>query len=69
MAEIKGIIVKNDPGRERKRKRQQLNFSIPTELHLDIKDLLVIYQRKNDVKINLKDFYELILASGVKSCL
>ena len=66
MAEIKGIIVKNDPGKKRKRKKQQLNFSISTGLHLDVKDLLTSVQRRRNVKINLNDFYEEILAKGVR---
>ena len=58
------LITRNDV----KQIRQQLNFSIPNELHLDIKDLHVIEQRKSG-KSNLKDFYEQILAKGVKEWL
>ena len=51
-----------------KKRRQQLNFSISRELHLDIKDLHVIEQRKKG-KSNLKDFYEKILTKGVREWL
>ena len=64
MAEKTKIIIRNDV----KKKRQQLNFSISRELHLDIKDLHVIEQRKNG-RSNLKDFYEKILAKGVREWL
>ena len=64
MAEKTKIILRNDV----KKKRQQLNFSISREMHLDIKDLHVIEQRKSG-KSNLKDFYEQILAKGVKEWL
>ena len=60
----KKIILRNDV----KKKKQQLNFSISRELHLDIKDLHVIDQRKKG-KSNLKDFYEKILIKGVKEWL
>ena len=52
-----------------KKKRQQLNFSIDRELHLDIKDLHVIEQRKHKVKINLADFLEAIMGKGVREWL
>ena len=52
-----------------KKNRQQLNFSIPMELHLDIKDLHTIEQRKRGIKLNLKDFFEEIIAKGVKEWL
>ena len=64
MSEKTKLIIRNDV----KKKRQQLNFSIPNELHLDIKDLHIIEQRKSG-KSNLKDFYEQILAKGVKEWL
>jgi len=66
---IKGMILKNDPGKKRKMKRQQLNFSIDRELHLDIKDLHTIEQRKRGSKFNLQDFFEEIVAKGVKEWL
>ena len=66
MAEIKGMILKNDPGKKRKMRRQQLNFSVSTNLHLDVKDLHTSVQRRRGIKINLKDFYEEILAKGVR---
>ena len=66
---IKGMILKNDPGKKRKMKRQQLNFSIDRELHLDIKDLHTIEQRKRGSKFNLQDFFEEIIAKGVKEWL
>ena len=59
------IILRNDM----KKKRQQLNFSIDRELHLDIKDLHVIEQRKHGVKINLADFLEAIMGKGVREWL
>ena len=65
MAEKTKIILRNDPAKN----RQQLNFSIPRELHLDIKDLHTIEQRKRGVKFNLKDFFEEIIAKGVKEWL
>ena len=65
MAEKTKIIIRNDV----KKNRQQLNFSIPMELHLDIKDLHTIEQRKRGVKFNLKDFFEEIIAKGVKEWL
>ena len=65
MAEKTKIIIRNDV----KKKRQQLNFSIPRELHLDIKDLHTIEQRKRGIKLNLKDFFEEIIAKGVKEWL
>jgi len=65
MAEKTKIILRNDV----KKKRQQLNFSIDRELHLDIKDLHTIEQRKRGVKFNLQDFFEEIIAKGVKEWL
>ena len=59
------IIIRNDV----KKKRQQLNFSIPRELHLDIKDLHTMEQRKRGAKFNLKDFFEEIIAKGVREWL
>ena len=64
MSEKTKLIIRNDV----KKRRQQLNFSIPNELHLDIKDLHIIEQRKSG-KSNLKDFYEQILAKGVREWL
>ena len=64
MAEKTKFMLRNDV----KKKRQQLNFSISRELHLDIKDLHVIEQRKKG-KSNLKDFYEKILTKGVREWL
>ena len=65
MADKKKIILRNDV----KKKRQQLNFSIDRELHLDIKDLHTIEQRKRGVKFNLQDFFEEIIAKGVREWL
>ena len=65
MAEKTKIILRNDV----KKKRQQLNFSIDRELHLDIKDLHTIEQRKRGLKFNLQDFFEEIIAKGVKEWL
>ena len=61
----KKIILRNDPAKN----RQQLNFSISRELHLDIKDLHTMEQRKRGVKSNLKDFFEEIIAKGVREWL
>ena len=65
MPEKTKIILRNDV----KKKRQQLNFSIPRELHLDIKDLHTLEQRKRGVKFNLKDFFEEVIAKGVREWL
>ena len=65
MPEKTKIIIRNDV----KKKRQQLNFSIDRELHLDIKDLHTIEQRKRGLKFNLQDFFEEIIAKGVKEWL
>ncbi len=65
MAEKTKMIIRNDV----KKKRQQLNFSIDRELHLDIKDLHTIEQRKRGIKFNLKDFFEEIIAKGVREWL
>ena len=65
MPEKTKIILRNDV----KKKRQQLNFSIDRELHLDIKDLHTIEQRKRGFKFNLQDFFEEIIAKGVKEWL
>ena len=65
MSEKTKIILRNDV----KKKRQQLNFSIDRELHLDIKDLHTIEQRKRGVKFNLQDFFEEIVAKGVREWL
>ena len=65
MSEKTKIIIRNDV----EKKRQQLNFSISRELHLDIKDLHTMEQRKRGVKFNLKDFLEEIIAKGVKEWL
>ena len=63
--EKKKIILRNDV----QKKRQQLNFSIDRELHLDIKDLHTMEQRKRGHRFNLKDFYEEILQKGVREWL
>ena len=65
MPEKTKIILRNDV----KKKRQQLNFSIDRELHLDIKDLHTIEQRKRGSKFNLQDFFEEIIAKGVREWL
>ena len=61
----KKIIIRNDV----KKKKQQLNFSISRELHLDIKDLHTMEQRKRGIKFNLKDFFEEVIAKGVREWL
>ena len=65
MAEKTKMILRNDPAKN----RQQLNFSIPRELHLDIKDLHTLEQRKRGMKFNLKDFFEEVIAKGVREWL
>ena len=57
------IIIRNDV----KKKRQQLNFSIDNALHLDVKELHVRELQKGD-KSKLSEFYEMIVAWGVKAC-
>ncbi len=63
--EKKKIILRNDPAK----KRQQVNFSIDRALHLDIKDLHNMEQRRRGQKSNLQDFFEELLAKGVKEWL
>ena len=65
MSEKTKIILRNDV----KKKRQQLNFSIDRELHLDIKDLHIIEERKRGVKIKLADFQAEIMVKGVREWL
>ena len=74
MTKIKGMILKNDPGKKRKKpNRQQLNFSIENTLHMDVKELhLRETKRRYGVgrkKFNLSEFYEMIIAKGVKEWL
>ena len=59
------MIIRNDV----KKNRQQLNFSMPMELHLDIKDLHTLEQRKRGMKFNLKDFFEEVIAKGEREWL
>ena len=66
---IKGMILKNDPGKKRRMEKQQVNFSIDRELHLDIKDLHTIEERKRGVKIKLADFQAEIMMKGVREWL
>ena len=65
MSENKKIILRNDVAK----KRQQVNLSVPRELHLDLKDLHTMEQRKRVHRFNLKDFYEEILQKGVREWL
>ena len=62
--EKKKIIIRNDV----KKKRQQINLSIDKNLHLDVRELHVREQRINKrvKKFNLSEFYEMIIAKGVK---
>ena len=55
------IILRNDV----KKKKQQLNFSIDKDLHLDVKALHVRELQKGK-KFNLSEFYEMIVAKGVR---
>ena len=56
----KKIIVRNDM-----KKKQQLNFSIDKNMHLDVKELHVRELQKGK-KFNLSEFYEMIIAKGVR---
>ena len=60
------IILRNDV----KKKRQQLNFSIDNNLHLDVRELhLRETKRRNGregKRFNLSEFYEMIIAKGVR---
>ena len=58
----KKIIIRNDV----KKKRQQLNFSIDSTMHLDIKELHLREQKKRQTRFNLADFLEEIIAKGVR---
>ena len=62
--EKKKIIIRNDV----KKKRQQINLSIDKNLHLDVRELHVREQRINKrvKKFNLSEFYEMIIAKGVR---
>ena len=55
------IIIRNDM----KKKRQQLNFSIDNDMHLDVKELHVRELQKGK-KFNLSEFYEMIVAKGIR---
>ena len=57
------IMIRNDM----KKKKQQLNFSIENKLHLDVKELHVRELKKGE-KFTLMEFYEMIVAWGVKTC-
>ena len=59
--EIQKIILRNDM----KKKKQQLNFSIENKLHLDVKELHVRELKKGN-KCTLMEFYEMIIAKGVR---
>ena len=48
-----------------KKKRQQLNFSIDIDLHLDVKELHLRELQKGE-KFNLSEMYERILAKGIR---
>ena len=64
------IILRNDVKKKRQqvnKKRQQLNFPIDHKLHLDVKELHVRELQKGN-KFNLSEFYEMIVAWGVKAC-
>lgn len=58
------IILRNDPA-----KKQQVNFAITRELHLDIKDLHTMEERKRNKKIKLADFQAEVMAKGVREWL
>ena len=77
MPEKTKIILRNDPAKNRIKKnpknRQQLNFSINNSLHLDVKELhLREIKRRNKrfgKRFNLSEFYEMVIAKGVKEWL
>ena len=76
MAEKTKIILRNDPSKNRIKKdpnRQQLNFSINNSLHLDVKELHLREIKKRNKrfgkKFNLSEFYEMIIAKGVREWL
>tara|TARA_Y100000593_G_C4280130_1_gene322331 strand:+ start:28 stop:249 length:222 start_codon:yes stop_codon:yes gene_type:complete len=71
MQKSEKVILRNDPAKKRlqNQEKQQLNFSIKRELHLDIKDLHIMEQRKRNAKIKLSDFMEEIVAKGVREWL
>ena len=54
------IILRNDM-----KKKQPLNFSIDKSLHLDVKELHV-REQKGGKKFNLSEFYEMLVAKGVR---
>ena len=54
------IILRNDM-----KKKQQLNFSIDKNMHLDVKELHVRELQKGK-KFSLSEFYEMIVAKGVR---
>ena len=58
--EIQKIIIRNDM-----KKKQPLNFSIDKGLHLDVKELHV-REQKGGKKFNLSEFYEMLIAKGVR---
>ena len=69
MAGIKGMILKNDPGRKRRMKRKkykQLNFWIPIEIALEFDELLVIEQRKQKRTIKKADLWSQIAVKGIR---
>ena len=57
----KKLIIRNDV----KKKRQQLNFPVDHKLHLDVKELHLRELKKGN-KSNLSEFYEMIVAKGVR---
>ena len=74
MSNKKKIILRNDPAKNRKNPdRQQLNFSINNDLHLDVKELHLRETKKRNKRFgkrfNLSEFYEMIIAKGVREWL
>ena len=63
------MIIRNDV----KKKRQQLNFSIDRELHLDVKELHLREAKKINKRFGkrfyLAEFYEMVIAKGVREWL
>ena len=74
MSDKKKLILRNDPARNRIKKdpdRQQINISINNVLHLDVKELHLREMKKSKrrfgKRFNLSEFYEMIIAKGVKA--
>ena len=58
---------------KKRKRRQQLNFSINTDLHLDVKELHLRETKKRNrrfgKRFNLSEFYEMVIAKGIREWL